>query len=273
MWIGGRAAAVMLSDVPAWLTGLILAILFPLAVEAGFRLHGMFSRRGPDEDSESGAGYIVSAALALLGLLIAFTFSMSANRFEARRHLVVEEANAISTVWLRQQLLAEPERSRLAGLMRDYVKERRAFVAAGSDRARLDANWASTGALQQRIWTETGAALRAPTAAPLTTAVLQATNDMFDLAASQRAALDAHVPPAILQALILYAAASAGVMGYGLSTGARRHLVASTTLFVLVALTIALIIDLDQPHRGGIRVLQTPLDRTAADILRTPAPS
>lgn len=257
---------------PSWLIGGVLAISFPLIVEAGFRLNAVFADKGDEGDASAGAGHIVSAALGLLGLLIAFTFAMSADRYETRRHLVVEEANAIDVVWLRQQLLEQPERDRLAVLMRQYIKERRAFVAAGSNPKRLGADWARTVALQQKIWDETGVALRTPSAVPFTIVVLEATNNMFDLATSRRAALDAHVPPAILWILIIYGAVTAGVMGYGLAAAGRRHGVASTALFLLVALTIALIVDLDQPRKGLIVVHQAPLDRTASEVMSQPTP-
>lgn len=256
------------ADAPVWLAGLIMAIAFPLAMEAGYRLHAVLARGPADGEASSGAGHIVSAALALLGLLIGFTFAMAAERYETRRALVVGEANAIGTTYLRDQLLAEPERGRLLVLLGDYAKVRQSFAAAGVDARRLDDVDARTAEVQARIWAETGAALRAPAAAPFTTSVLQTTNDMFDFAATQRAALDARVPDGVFSMLALFAALAAAIMGYGLAAGRRRHLVASSGLFVMVAMAIALVIDLDQPHAGGIRVSQTPLNRMAASIAR-----
>ena len=253
-----------MGDAPVWLIGPVMVIAFPLAVEAGYRFHAL-SHAAKSEGDEGGAGYIVSAALALLGLLIGFTFSMSSERYETRRHLVVDEANAISTTWLREQLLDEGSRGDLAPLMRDYVQTRQAFAFSWSGRA-LAANEARTQALQQQIWTRTAAALREPAAAPLTTSLLQTTNDMFDLAATRRAARDAKVPAAVLWALIVCAATGALIMGYGLAAGGRRHLVASSGLFALIALSITLIVDLDQPRQGSIQVSTAPMDRVAADI-------
>ena len=263
----GGSYAVNLDDFPAWLTGLVLALVFPMAVEAGYRVHGAFSKAEREEGEETGAGHIVSAALALLGLLIAFTFAMAADRYETRRHLVMQEANALSTVWHMQRQFAEPERGQIDRLMKTYVKYRLAYAQAGTDEARLDANAAQAQVVRQQIWAQTASALRAPAAAAMTNSVLPATATMFELAATRREALEETVPPEILWSLIAYAAASAGVMGYGLATGAKRHLAASVTLFALVALTIALIIDLDQPRSGGIQVSQKPMERVAAEIL------
>jgi hypothetical protein len=266
----GGVLALNLNNTPPWLLGVILAVVLPLAVEVGYRLHTFFAKGEIREREETGAGHIVSAALALLGLLIAFTFAMAADRYETRRQLVMNEANAIALVREVQQLFIEPERSQVDALMKTYVKLRLEFVAAGEDEARLNANSAETRIVQQQIWTHTANALRAPDAGPVTsTVVLPATAQMFAIAATRREALEATVPRAILWALIVYATVSAVLMGYGLATTARRHVPGSVALFLLVALTIALTLDLDQPRIGSIRISQAPMQRVAAEVLGT----
>ena len=93
--------------------GLVLVIIFPLAVEIGFRLELLLARRRSEPLHVEGGGYTVSAIIGLLGLLIGFTFALASERFDTRRSLVVDEANAVSTTWLRQQMLEDPWRSRL----------------------------------------------------------------------------------------------------------------------------------------------------------------
>ncbi len=96
--------------------------------------------------------------MTLLGLLIGFTFSLAAERYENRQRLLIYEATAISTTWWRQQLLAEPERDQLATLMRAYVSEREAASQAVSGAA-IEATERRTVALQRRIWERTASAL------------------------------------------------------------------------------------------------------------------
>ena len=261
-----------LNHLPAWLIGVVLALIFPLAIEAGYRLHGLVAKGEPGRAEETGAGHIVSAALGLMGLLIAFTFAMAADRYETRRHLVMQEANAISTAWQVQRMVAEPERSQLDALMKPYVRYRLAYVAAGTDEARLEANAADARAVRQQIWAQTASALRGKAALTLANTILPATAQMFELAATRREALEETVPAAILWSLIAYSVASAGLLGYGLAASARRHVPGSVALFALVALTVALIVDLDQPRSGGILVSQETMQRIAAEILGTPAP-
>ena len=102
-------------------------------------------------------------------------------------------------------------------------------------------------------------------------AVLQATNLMFDLAGDRRAGLEAPgKPDPVLAALVIVAVIAAAITGYGLEAGGRRHRIASTALFAAASLIIALIIDLDEPWAGMIRISQAPFERVAASILNAP---
>lgn len=255
-----------LSTAPLPLIGVALALGLILMQELGYRCQGLMARWGRTRADGEGAGHLLSAALALLGLLIAFTFSMAASRYEDRRALVLAEANALSTTYLRVQALDEPYRDRLSGLVLSYGDLRQGFFTAGEDPARLAQSDQQTDALQARIWTELTAAVRAAPTATINPSLLDSANELFDLAASRRAALDARVPPAILRALTLYAFVAAAMLGYSLASGGRRHGVASTALFVLVALAVTLILDLDRPRAGSVTVSQAPFTRTLDGI-------
>ncbi len=251
---------------------LMLALVLILAAEAGYRIHLWARKRVKNEDEDdAGSGYVLSAALGLLGLLIAFVFGMAADRYEGRRQLVLQEANAISTAVLRYDLLPEPHRTQLIQTMADYVKVRREFFDFGDDMAQVKAAEARTDELQGQIWAEAGAAVRTPQGEPLVNLVINATNEMFDLATSRHAALDARVPARALHVLILYAIVAAAIMGHGLAPGGRRHLVATSGLFVLVALAISLIIDLDSPRVGSVRVPQAPMEQISDQVVKMAA--
>lgn len=246
----------------------LLAALLILAAEAGYRLHlKAIARRPAKEGDGEGSGYVLTAALALLGLLIAFTFGMAADRYETRRLLVVQEANAISTSVLRYQLLPQPQRDRLIAVMADYVKVRREFFEVGDDRDKVKATEARTEALQAVIWNDVAAGVRTPEGQPLTNLVIGTTNDMFDRAADRHAAFDARVPSRALHVLVLYALVAAAIMGHSLAPGGRRHLISTSGLFVLIAMAISLIIDLDSPRMGGVRVPQAPLEHVADQVV------
>jgi hypothetical protein len=250
-----------------------LALMFILALAAGARVYRALNKAGPDDHASTGAGYLVGASLGLLSLLIGFTLALSLDRFEVRRQLVGAEADAVQTVWLRDQMLDQPYRSHLDRLLRDYVKVRRALANLAPGEAALDASDQQTAVLQEQIWQETTAALREPADARVITTVLQATNEMFTLPSERRAALDADIPPLVLWTLVIVALIAAALAGYALAASKQRHRVASSALFVAVAMTIALIIELDLPGTGFIRVPQAPFERTAAAILSAPPPN
>ena len=251
---------------------LLLTAVLVLAAELGYRLHSrsLSRERGKDEsetgEAGSGSGYVLSAALGLMGLLIAFVFSMANDRYVERRQLVLAEANAISTAVLRYQLMPEPHRSELLRSMAQYVKVRLEFYDLGADMERVGDAEARAEAMQATIWRQVNAAVRTPQGAPYAMGVMMPTNDMFNLEASRRAALEERVPPRALHVLVIFAVVTAAIMGHGLAHGRRRHLVSTCGLFVLVALAISLIIDLDNPRVGSVRVPQTPMENVARDV-------
>ena len=247
-----------------WLIVIGFVLGLPLAAELGGQVHRLITRRVPPDPS--GAGFLAASALGLLGLLMGFTFSMATERFETRRALVVSEANAMSTVYLREQLLGAPSDARLESLMVRYAKARLDFFNAGDSPSRLNEAAGRTSNLQDDIWRETGEALRRPANTPLVTSVLSATNEMFDLAATRAAARQATVPMPIIWAVTFCAFATAVVCGYGLEAGAHRHRVASSILFALIAVALVLIHDVDSPRGGLIRAPQGPLIAVAADL-------
>src|SRR5262245_1604267 len=105
---------------------LLLALLFGLLLAAEEGGYGVAQyRRGQhDDDGRSNYNNLLAGLFGLMGLLLAFTFAMAQQRFEARKELVVDEANAIGTAWLRADLIAEPTRGEVRALLRRYVEVR-----------------------------------------------------------------------------------------------------------------------------------------------------
>jgi hypothetical protein len=246
---------------PVWAAGLVLLAILTLASRIGIWLRA----RGGDASHED-AGYILSAALGLLALLIGFTFSLALSRYEMRRDLVLQEANAIGTTYLRTQLAPEPFRSQLQTLVRRYVDARLALADAGEDAGAIAAADAQADRLQKQIWDTIMAAvphIDPPVAVPLLTNTANAT---IDLAASRKAALSARLPSSVVLALLVYAVISAGILGYVTQGNRRGTQISSALLFVLLTLAISLILDLDRPRTGSIVVSQAPLLDLKASI-------
>jgi hypothetical protein len=245
-----------------------LLLLFLVSRHAGTIHHRWVLKHHPEREQPAtdSTGYLVSSALALLGLLIGFTFSMAVERYNERRHAVNEEANAISTVYIRAGLFNEPIASRLQARIAHYAAERRDFVAAGEDQQKLGRIAKQTAVTQSEIWAIMKDALATPDGAGLTTATLTSMNEMFDLASTRQALIEAHIPNMVMAVLVGFAAATAYLLGYGSAHERRGHNAATTIVFALVAIAIALIIDLDRPRIGFIKIDQDPMERVIRSI-------
>jgi hypothetical protein len=211
-----------------------------------------------------GLGAVQAAVFGLLGLLLAFTFSGAASRFDARRQLVVEEANAIGTAYLRLDLLPVEHRGILQQRMRDYVDARLALYAGIHDSSRVRTALARGAALQKEIWSGAVAAEREAAVPQVAALLLPALNEMFDLASTRLAATKIH-PPAIIYGLLgVVALLCALLAGYGMGPGeggTRLHMLA---LAAILAITVYVIVDLEYPRLGLFQI--TDFDQQLVEV-------
>jgi len=240
-----------------WLVIGIVSALLLLGSELGFRL-GLHLHHTKDEARKGQISGIRGAMLGLLGLLLGFTFAMAANRYERRRDLMVEEANAIGTTYLRVSLLPEGHHAALHGLLRRYLDVRLDFYEAGADMAAVAAAEDAGAKLQGEIWASAVlAAKEAPT--PLAGTFILALNEMIDVDATRLNALRTHVPGAVWLLVLAVAMVGCCASGYGAGSSGVRNNFANSVLPMLIAVVITLIADLDRPRGGMIRASQQPM--------------
>jgi hypothetical protein len=248
-----------LDQAPLLFIGVILFGLMTAAAAVGYGLRMRQDAAADAEDKrDSGSeGYIVSATLGLLALLLGFTFSLAIQRFETRRELVLADANAIGTAYLRVQLLGEPHRSRLSGLLLNLATDKVELATVGPKGA--GPLLAKEDKLLTDIWSATAAAFDSVRTTAFGNALVDSMNKMIDLDASRRAARAAHVPTEVLAVLLVYLVVTTGVLGFVLA-GSRAQLAAGF-LLILLTLSLLLIIDIDRPTIGGIRESQGPMEQ------------
>ncbi|HKE44832.1 MAG TPA: hypothetical protein VKB41_09895 [Steroidobacteraceae bacterium] len=255
----------------------VLFVLTILLGQASIEIGRWVGHRRGEKENQGPVGASVGATLGLLAFILAFTFGMAASRFDARREMVLEDANAIGTTYLRAQLLSEPTSSEIRSMLREYVDVR--LNAAASPQGAKGAverseqlqnqMWAATVALVARQQGNLGAA------GPF----INSLNELIDVHAKRVAAVRNRIPNAIWFFLFLTAAIGMMSMGYqaGL-TESRRRSIAVATLAVAFSAVMMLIVQLDRPQ-GFLRVSQEPmadLQRSMqADVknMRPPAPS
>lgn len=202
-----------------------------------------------------GAGAAEGAVFGLLGLLIAFSFSGAASRFEDRRHLIVEEANAIGTAYLRLDLLPGDARAELKDLFRRYLDSRLATYRDQESRAASDAKRAEGTALQEEIWTKALVALRNPEVPPhATMLLLPALNAMIDITATRVMATLNHPPPVVFMLLGGLSLLGGLLVGYSTAVNKDRTWLHILAFAAILSLTVYVIADLEFPRLGLIRV-------------------
>jgi hypothetical protein len=233
------------------LPGLFLCIV--LFVEIGRRVG---TRRVAEETERARAvlNTIETAIYALLGLLIAFTFSGAAYRFDTRRALTVQEANAIGTAYLRLDLLPTVAQAPLREKFRQYTEARIAVYQALPDLQASNNHADRARALQTEIWSEAVAALKdgQPTSSVV---VLPALNEMIDITTTRAIITKTHTPPIVLATLFVLTLLCSLLIGNGLGRERSFGMSIRTFGFALVfTLTMYVIFDLDHPRVGFIRL-------------------
>jgi hypothetical protein len=236
-----------------WAIFVVLTLVFAGAAEAGSRLAGRRSDTIGDRELAE-VSTIQAAVLGLVALLLGFTFSMAATRFDARKELVRDEANAIGTAWLRAELLPEPQRGNVMRLLRSYVDTRFELQRTTGEPELLRAANASAGALQNRLWAEAKAAAERDQRSVTTGLFIQSLNDMIDMHGKQVAAMRNRIPFLIALVLVIATAVAMAITGYAASVAGRHSPALSLVMSLLMAGVLTMIVDLHRPSRGLITV-------------------
>lgn len=241
-----------LDYLPLWGLFVVTVLVILVAMEAGYRL-GRYRRQRTNQEKESPVGAMVGAVLALLAFLLTFTFGMAASRFEARRQVLLDEANAIGTAYLRAALLPEPQRAESRKLLREYVDVRLEAVQPGKTAAALR----KSEELHVRLWSQAVAVAEKDPKSIVAGLFIQALNEVIDLHAKRvQVGIRNRIPSTIWAALYAIAVLAMVAMGYhaGL-TGTSRSL-AVVALALAFAVVLLLNADLDRPQEGLLKVSQ-----------------
>jgi hypothetical protein len=242
--------------------GLFFGIL--ILLEVGRRL-GEHRLADDPEGARNGIGAVEGVIFGLVGLLIAFTFSGAANRFDERRALVVQEANAIGTAYLRLDLLPEGAQPALRDLFRRYLDARIETYRRLPDFAAAKATLQESIRVQNEIWSQALAAGKGEGASPDAVKLLvPALNEMIDITTTRTTATAMHPPPVIYLMLVVLTLAASLMAGYGMAGAKKRSWTHMLGFAVVMSLAVYLIVDLEYPRLGLIRV-QT-FDRTLVDL-------
>jgi hypothetical protein len=233
----------------------VFVIVTLLCYEGGFRVGRWYQERTPGEQ-EGPTGMIVGSILALLAFLLAVTMSMASDRFDARRGIVLDEANSIGTTYLRAGYLPEPASSQIRELLREYVPLR----IVVTDQTNLAADIQHSQEILTKLWTISEGVAKTTDQGDLVSLYLDSLNETIDLHETRiTAGLYSRVPETVLLLLIVGSALSIGMVGYSAGLTERRSLLSAVVLAIALGAVIMILVDLDRPREGFIQVSQQPL--------------
>ena len=246
---------------------LILFALLLVAEEVGSRLRKR-KLLGSESVEKGDIALVLGAVLTLLSLMLGFTYMMSSDRYETRRQLVIEEANAIGTTYLRAQTLPEPQSSEIQTLLRQYAAHRVEIadtVRGGA--GKIEELEARTRQLHNSIWSR-ATVLARENPSPVVAVFLTSLNEMIDIHTKRLAAFRNRVPASIYPVLFISSAIALWLAGFYFGASKQRVRILPMIFAVLIASVMWLIMDLDHPVRGTITASQQSLIDLNRDLNR-----
>jgi hypothetical protein len=251
------------------LIALAMAVLLVAAGEIGFRL----GCRGRDSKESfrslmTGTG---GAMLGLLGLLLGFSLSMAVSRWDQRHDLLVNEANAIGTNWLRAGLLEDPLRSDLRDALRQYTDARIALCESRGDPAAQRSARSNSESLHASIWSVVKRTNQPGISNDVLSSMVNAANELIDIHGVRLAAIENYLPAPLFLVLLTVAAVAVGFLAWAFGAANQGGRIAIVMLGLLIGVVLLLIMDVNRPQRGRINIGVESLER-ARETTEAPSP-
>jgi hypothetical protein len=255
-------------DVPLWVSAVVFVVVLSLALEGGFR-RGLRQRRTTESSEEATRGDVtLSSMLALLGLMLAFTYAFTLSRADWRKEAILEEANAIGTAFLKASFLPEPGRHEVREALLDYARTRVITHEETKDRRARKALMARTLEAQAELWPALERALQNQTPGPYGTSMLQAVTAVLDAHTTRVTAAFDRMPAVVSLLLLAIAALSLAIAGHNAGLAGRISRWRLSGFVLILAALMLIILDFDRPQTGFIRLNNGPITAVAEDMER-----
>jgi hypothetical protein len=241
----------LLQSAPTVLVAIMMFILLIVFYVIGYRLREKNRKKSPEQNVED-IGAINGTLLGLLALLLAFSFGMSNSRYDIRRQLIIEEANAIGTVILRTDIYPDSMRNLLRSHLKEYVEARIAFYKVGMDEQKIIDTYLKAGEISSKIWSIAATYAKHDNITTRTSELIPALNAMIDITTTRRAAGEATIPDSIMYFLFTLCLCSAFLLGYDHKN--RFDWIVVIGFAFMLSVTVHIILDLDRPRSGLINM-------------------
>lgn len=248
-----------LYDIPLWVTAILFVVVLYLALEAGFRSGLRQHQVTQSAEKNTRRDVTLSSMLALLGLMLAFTYAFTLSRADARKHAITDEVNAIGTAFIRADLLAEPGRSDVRARLIDYAQTRMLTHEKVKDKNVRKVTIDRTLEAQSQIWPAFKKTLQGRTPGPYELSMMQAINEVLDTQTKRMVSAFDRMPTVVSFLLLAIAAFSLAVAGNNAGLEGRINRLRMSGFVLILTALMLVILDFDQPHTGLIRLNNSPI--------------
>mgnify|MGYP006969400471 FL=1 len=254
---------------PLWGIFILTVFIVLVFVYAGYKI-ALYADRDNVESGGSSGGPIVAASLGLFAFMLAFTFSIASSRFDTRKQLLLDEVNAIGTLYLRADFLGEPARGGAKDLILEYVTLKASLADAAKFRnhpEKIEEIIGESGIILEKLWSESVAQGTDHPDTKLFALYVNTLNEVIDIHTDRViVGLQYQIPGLIWGALYFIAILSFGLMGYEIGASRKGSLTVSLIAALTFATVIWIILDLDRAAEGFITVNQQPMVELRAQL-------
>ena len=184
--------------------------------------------------------------------------------------MIVNEANAIGTLWLRAGLLEKPLRGNLRDELREYTVARIALGGTRGDRAALPAARSKIESLHVSIWSEVERANQPGRSPAVLSSLIIAANEMIDIPELRLASIENYLPAPLFLLVFAVAAVSIGFLAWAFGAANQGGRTAIVALGLLIGAVLLLIMDVNRPQRGRIEIGIESLERVGETMAALP---
>jgi hypothetical protein len=249
-----------LDQIPLWGVLFLTAVCIFLVIYIG-TVFGLRINRRPDHEKDAPLGTIVAATLGLAGFMIAFSFGITAQVFQTRRQLLLDEVNAIGTTYLRAGMIAEPHGSEVRNLLREYVNARMDMANENLNKnpQKVQETISYCETLQDKMWAHAVEISRTNRSSVIDGLFINSLNQMIDLQTSRVTTGSYRLPKIIWYVLYIITIISMFMVGYHTGLSGKSNFKAGLLLILTFSFILYLMADLDRATEGYFRLNQKPM--------------
>jgi hypothetical protein len=256
---------IILDQSPLWVVYLVTVVVVLVAAEIGFRIGLWLQRRDPESGKAPMTGAVVGGMLGLMAFLLAFSIGIVLGQHNGRKEMVVTEANAVGTAYLRTSFLSEPDRTATRDLLRDYVETR---LAVANQELSYESGIARSEEIHNELWSIVEDVVNRGRESDIMALFVDAINEMIDVHLLRLTAVELRLPELLWMVLFAATLLSFLLVGVASSADGKRDPFFILLFALAYVAVLMIIVDLDRPQQGVLTVSQTAME----DLLRSMSP-